>query len=234
MNTNILVAGGTGGCGQLVVQQLVEQGRNVRVLTRNPQRASELGAVKVYQGTVLHQEDCRRAVKSCHAVVCTIGANVGDVGGKLVDGDGVINLACAALETGVERFILVSSLGVGDSWRWMPYPVRWFFQLHGEVPILHEKDRSESYVRSLGIAWTILRPGFLTNSLMRTEPLLLPPSARVPGITSRQAVADVVVRCLDSDRAVRQTFTVVDGWLRTALWRGDPVRLEVPWQTWHI
>ena len=62
--------------------------------------------------------------------------------------------------------------------------------------------------------------------------MLLPPSGRVPGITNRQAVADVVVRCLDSDRAVRQTFTVVDGWLRTALWHGGPVRLDVPWQAW--
>lgn len=226
---SVLVAGGTGGCGQLVVQRLVKQGRSVRVLTRNPQRASQLGSVEVYQGTVLSQEDCHRAVESCRAIVCTVGATVDDVGGQLVDGDGIINLARAAVDAKVERFILVSSLGVGDSWGWMPYPVQWFFQFHGEVPILQEKARSETYVRSAGIAWTILRPGFLTNSSMRAEPLLLPPSGRVPGITSRQAVADVVVRCLESDRAVRQTFTVVDNWLRKAIWRGEPVRLNVPW-----
>ena len=73
-----LVAGGTGGCGRLVVQRLVEQGRTVRVLTRSPQRASELGPVEVCQGTVLCQEDCRQAVESCWAVVCTLGANVGE------------------------------------------------------------------------------------------------------------------------------------------------------------
>ncbi|MEM1255311.1 MAG: SDR family oxidoreductase [Cyanobacteria bacterium P01_H01_bin.21] len=229
---SVLVAGGTGGCGQLVVQRLIEQGTSVRVLTRSPQRISQLGPVEVCQGTVLSQEDCRRAVESCRTVVCTIGATVDDVGGQLVDGDGIINLARAAVDAKVERFILVSSLGVGDSWGWMPYPVRWFFQLHGEVPILQEKARSEAYVRSIKIAWTILRPGFLTNSLMHTEPLLLSPSGRVPGITSRQAVADVVVRCLDCDRAVRQTFTVVDGWLKKALWRGEPAQLDVPWQAW--
>ena len=233
MQTSILVAGGTGGCGRLVVQRLLEQGKSVRVLTRSPQRATQLGAVEVCQGTALHPEDCRRAVESCQAVVCTLGATVDEVGGPLVDGDGVINLAQAAIDAGAERFILVSSLGVGDSWHWMPYPVRWFFQVHGEVPILEEKARSEAHVRSLRLAWTILRPGFLTNASMRTEPLLLEPSGRVLGVTSRQSVADVAVRCLDADRAIAQTFTVVDGWLRNAVWRGEPIQLDVLWQVWE-
>lgn len=227
----VLVAGGTGGCGRLIVQRLVQRGRSVQVLTRSPQRAAQLRPVEACEGTALSLEDCRRAVESCQAVVCALGATVDDVSGPLVDGDGVINLAQAAIDAGVERFILVSSLGVGDSWQWMPYPVRWFFQLHGEVPILEEKARSEAYLRSGEIAWTILRPGFLTNASMGTEPLLLTPSGRVLGVTSRQAVADAAVRCLDSDRAIAQTFTVVDGWLKRAIWRGEPVQLNVPWQT---
>ncbi|MEM9768575.1 MAG: SDR family oxidoreductase [Cyanobacteria bacterium P01_D01_bin.71] len=233
MQTSVLVAGGTGGCGRLVVQRLLDQGKRVRVLTRSPQRAAQLGSVEVCQGTALYPEDCRRAVESCQAVVCTLGATVEDVGSPLVDGDGVINLAQCAIDAEVERFILVSSLGVGDSWHWMPYPVRWFFKLHGEVPILNEKARSEAYVRSSRITWSILRPGFLTNASMQMEPLLLSPAGRVLGVTSRQAVADVAVRCLDADRAIAQTFTVVDGWLRNAVWRGEPMRLDVPWQVWE-
>ena len=100
------------------------------------------------------------------------------------------------------------------------------------MPIIQEKTRSEEYVRSSGAPWTILRPGFLTNFRMRGEPVLLPAAARAPGLTTRQAVADVAVRCLQSANAVGQAFTVVDHLMRWAVWRGQPIHLDVPWAAW--
>ena len=100
------------------------------------------------------------------------------------------------------------------------------------MPIIQEKTRSEGHVRSSGLQWTILRPGFLTNFRMRGEPVLLPAAARAPGLTTRQAVADVAVRCLQSENAIGQAFTVVDHLMRWAVWRGQPIHLDVPWAVW--
>jgi uncharacterized protein YbjT (DUF2867 family) len=110
--------------------------------------------------------------------------------------------------------------------------VRWLFRLLRVMTIIQEKTRSEAYMRSSGLQWTILRPGFLTNFRMRGEPVLLPATGRAPGLTTRQAVADVAVRCLRSDSAVGQAYTVVDHLMRWAIWRGKPLHLDVPWTAW--
>lgn len=225
-----LLAGATGGCGQLVVRRLGDMGSAIQVLTRDARRAASLGSVEVVEGNALSPDDCRRALEGCQAVICTLGERWVPPDGRIVDGEGVINLAKAAEEAGVRRFILVSSMGVGGSW--CPLVVRWFFWALGAMPIFRAKERSEEYVRSSELHWTILRPGFLTNFRMRGEPVLLPATGRAPGLTTRQAVADVAVRCLQSENAIGQAFTVVDHLMRWGIWRGKPIHLEVPWVAW--
>jgi uncharacterized protein YbjT (DUF2867 family) len=226
----VLVAGATGGCGHLVVRRLSDLGMATQVLTRDAHRAASLGPVEVIEGNALSPDDCRRALAGCQAVICTLGDRWVPPDGHIVDGEGVINLAKATQRAGVRRFILVSSLGIGDSWA--PFFVRWFFRLLGVMPIFREKGRSEAYVRSSGLQWTILRPGFLTNFRMRGAPVLLPVTGRAPGLPTRQAVADVAVRSLQSEIAIGQAFTVVDHLMRWAIWRGKPINLDVPWAAW--
>jgi uncharacterized protein YbjT (DUF2867 family) len=163
-------------------------------------------------------------------VICTLGDRWVPADGRIVDGDGVINLARAAEQVGARRFILVSSLGAGDSWA--PFLGLWLLRLLRVLPILQEKTRSEAYVRSAGLQWTILRPGFLTNFRMGGEPVLLPVTGRAPGLTTRQAVADVAVRCLQSENAIGQAYMVVDHLMEWAIWRGKPVHLDIPWVAW--
>ncbi len=226
----VLVAGGTGGCGWWVVRRLADLGIAARVLTRDARRAASLGPVEIVEGNALSPADCHRAIEGCQAVICTLGDRWVPRDGRIVDGDGVINLAKAAELTGARRFILVSSVGVGDSWT--PFFMYWIFRLLGGMPILQEKTRSEEYVRSSGLQWTILRPGGLTNFRMRGEPVLLPATARVPELTTRQVVADVAVRCMQSENAIGQALTVVDHLVGWAVVGGTPFHLDVPWAAW--
>jgi uncharacterized protein YbjT (DUF2867 family) len=226
----VLVAGATGGCGRLVVRRLRDLGIATQVLTRDARRAASLGPVDVVEGNALSAEDCRRALDGCQAMICTLGDRWVPPDGRIVDGEGVINLARAAERAGARRFIVVSSAGGGNGWA--PFFVRWLFRLLRVMPILREKARSEAYLRSSGLRWTILWPGFLTNFRMRREPVLLPVTGRAPGLTTRQAVADVAVRCLQAESAVGQAFMVVDHLMRWAVWRGKPIHLDVPWAAW--
>ena len=168
----VLVAGATGGVGQRVVWRLCQLGIPTRVLTRVRARAAFLEPAEIVEGNSLVAEDCVRAVSTCDAVVCTLGDRLPPKDRPIVDGDGIINLIEAAQDAGVQRFILVSSLGVDDSWRWMPFPVKALFRVLRAVPILEAKARSERHLRLSKLSWIILRPGFLINCRMRAEPLL--------------------------------------------------------------
>ena len=227
----VLVAGATGGVGIEVVARLQALGVACRVLARDSGRAEKLGDVEVVEGDAMVETDCRRAVHGCDAVVCAIGHRRGPKDRPIVDGDGIIRLADAATAAGARRFVLVSTLGAGETWEWMPFPVKGYFHLLRLIPIVEEKTRSENHLRTLDLEWTILRPGALTNRAMKAEPLVTR-DGRAGGLTSRQAVADVAVRCLRSPNTIGAALTVVDRAMRITLRMGGPFALDVGWRPW--
>lgn len=223
---SVLVAGGSRGVGMIACQRLAQLGEGVRALSRNG--GPRLSGVDSLLGDLLEPSDCARAVDSCSAIVCTAGDYSISEDKDIVDGRGIVQLVDAAMDFGVRRFVLVSSLGVGDSWDRIPAPVRWFFKATDSVPILKAKAESEEFLKQSGLDWTILRPGYLTNHRMRARPFCR--EGLVPGVTTRQAVADVAVRCLDSSAAKGRTLAVCNRWLGWPL--KAEVKLEVSWTPW--
>ena len=226
-----LVAGATGGTGVRTLARLRQMGVGVRVFTRDRNRASRFQDTEVVEGNALVKSDCSRAIEGCDAVVCSIGERWTPKGRPIVDGDGIINLADAAAAAGARRFVLVSSLGVGETWAWLPFFVKWIFQLLGVVPILKEKERSETHLKSLQLDWTILRPAMLTNLQMGAEPFVVK-DGRAGGTTTRHAVADVAVRCLGSPNSIGTVLTVVDRCMRFTLSGPGSFQLDMAWERW--
>ena len=71
----VLVAGATGGVGQLAVGQLIEQGIPVRALTRNPEKAGRLfeQRAQIVQGDILDPATLSEAVEGVTHVICCTG-----------------------------------------------------------------------------------------------------------------------------------------------------------------
>ena len=69
--------------------------------------------------------------------------------------------------------------------------------------------RSENHLRGSGLRYTIARPGGLEDG-PPTGNGLLTDSNHVLGAIRRADVADLLEKCLRSDRSVGHTFAVVD------------------------
>jgi uncharacterized protein YbjT (DUF2867 family) len=109
----ILVAGGTGRLGTLVVDRLSGLGFDVRVLSRDPQRAAHLeGRAEVFTGDVVDRVAVDRAVAGVDLVVSAIHGFVGPrgVSPRTVDRDGNANLTRAAKAAGAD-LVLMSVVG---------------------------------------------------------------------------------------------------------------------------
>jgi uncharacterized protein YbjT (DUF2867 family) len=141
----ILVAGGTGRLGTRVVKRLVDEGRPVRVLTRDPARAAHLPGAEVAVGDVRHRGDLADAMDGATTVVSAVHgfAGPGRVTPAGVDRDGNANLIAAAEVTGA-HFVLMSVLGAAPD-----HPLELF----------RMKAAAESCLRSSGLPWTIVRAG---------------------------------------------------------------------------
>ncbi|MGF1600993.1 MAG: SDR family oxidoreductase [Thermosynechococcaceae cyanobacterium] len=71
----VLVAGATGGVGQLTVGQLIRRGIPVRALTRNVAKAERLfdGKAQAVQGDLLNPETLSAAVAAVTHIICCTG-----------------------------------------------------------------------------------------------------------------------------------------------------------------
>ncbi|MFM6398785.1 NAD(P)H-binding protein, partial [Planktothrix sp.] len=114
----IFVAGASRGVGREVVKCLRNQQINVKALLRTPDTQPELEGmgVQVVRGDALDIIAVEQAIlgpEPISAVISTIGGLPKD--GERADYLGNKNLIDAALKAGVEKFILVSSIGSGES-----------------------------------------------------------------------------------------------------------------------
>lgn len=159
----VLVAGASGQTGRLVLEQAVKAGYRVRAMARDPLKArEEIGSSYEWVAGDVREPDSLTSVMSGVAyLVCAIGATErsGPNSAEFVDYGGVRNLVDAAVAAGVRHFVLVSSVGAGGGGG----AFSWLLNTLLMPGILEWKARGEEHLRASGIAYTILRPGGLTN-----------------------------------------------------------------------
>jgi len=153
----ILVFGGTRATGLEIVKLLVERGEDVTAFVRPTSDLSQLNPLDVtlFKGDALEAESVQAAFEagSYRAVISSLGSTRGD---SPVDDVGTINVANAAKATGVDRIMMVSSIGAGESLDALPFYVRWIL---GSA--LERKTTAENYLKESGLDYTIIRPGGL-------------------------------------------------------------------------
>lgn len=202
----VLVAGASRGVGRAVVEWLLDEGIAVVALLRAPTTQAELEAlgVEVLLADALDAEAVTTAVvqSRVEAVISTIGGL--SERGERSDYLGNRHLIDAAREAGVRRFILVSSIGAGDSVGALAPQV-----LAALKPALIEKDKAEAHLQQSGLDYTIVRPGGL-KSEPATGNAVLTEDGRVSGMIHRADVAALVGACLRSPRAIAKVLSAID------------------------
>jgi uncharacterized protein YbjT (DUF2867 family) len=218
----LLVAGGTGRTGQQVVRQAVEQGYEVRVLTRDTARARELFGDRIVavEGDVREPDSLKSAFEGVRYVISAIGSNSRHDPTntpEAVDYRGVQALVDAAKAAGVEQFVLVSSMGVTR----ITHPLNRFVD-----NILLWKALGENALRFSGVGYTIVRPGGLTDEPGGSAGFRVGQGDTMSeGRIPRADVAAVCLAALGNPAARDKTFEIVAD---PASERIDPARLFAP------
>lgn len=198
----LAVFGATGGTGRQLTAQAVAAGHEIRALTRSPARLPSGSAITGIEGNVLEPGPVARTVADTDAVVCLLGRtsdNPDDVVSR-----GTRQILRAMEERDVDRWVGVTSMGLGSSVRNVPWYVRVAnATVLGEL--LADKARQEELVMQTDFDWTIVRPGGLTDGPHT--------GAYVHGVDvdasarpiSRADVADFLLTVLRTDAYVRET-----------------------------
>jgi uncharacterized protein YbjT (DUF2867 family) len=200
---DVVVAGGHGKIGQRLLRLLAERGDRARGLIRNPEHAADLerfGAEAVLCD-LEREDDVARFVEGADAVVFSAGAGAGSgpERKRTVDLGGAVKLIDAAKANGIDRYVIVSSIGA-DKPEAASGPMR---------PYLEAKAEADQRLAASGLDYTIVRPGMLTDDPGRGLVAAGPDVQRAA--IPRDDVAATLLAVLDADNTIGKTFNLVEG-----------------------
>jgi uncharacterized protein YbjT (DUF2867 family) len=203
----ILVFGGNRATGLDIVKLLRQRGEDVTVAVRATSNTDELKAlgVKTVMADVMDAQQVAAAAASAPftAVISTIGTSRGDQA-RRPDFEGNRNIIDAAKAAGATRFVFVTVVGPGDSWDIVPYFAK---RMLREVITL--KGQAEDHLRASGLAYTIVRPGGLSNG-SATGTAQLAEDTQAFSYISRIDLAEVTVAALGDPATSGKTLHAYD------------------------
>jgi uncharacterized protein YbjT (DUF2867 family) len=197
------VAGATGETGRRIVQQLVGRGIPVRALVRDMAAAKAVlpDAVELVSGDLSQVESLRSAIADATVLFCATGArpSFDPTGPYSVDFEGTRHLVDAAKASGIEHFVLVSSLCTSKFF----HPLNLFWL------ILYWKKQAETYIQRSGLTYTIVRPGGLKNEDNSDAIVMSSADTLFEGSIPRAKVAQVAIESVFQPQARNKIVEIV-------------------------
>jgi len=209
----ILVTGAAGYVGNNTVRRLVELGKPVKAMVRDAEKAGArlrdvADKIEIISGDVTDRASMATAMKDVTAVIHLVAIPMerGAATYEEINYQGTINVADAAVQAGVERFINMCQNGA------TPDHFSRF---------LRSKGRAQQYVASTSLKWTAVRPSVIFGPqdeffnafarLIRLTPIVFPLIGGGTALFQPVSVFDVVetmVRSLDDDATIGREFAL--------------------------
>ncbi|NOK58855.1 MAG: SDR family oxidoreductase [Chloroflexi bacterium AL-W] len=159
----LLIFGATGGTGNELVRQALEQGHTVTAFIRNPTKLDRSHAnLYVVQGDVMDFVAVTQAMYGQDVVLSALGAPPSNQ--DMVRTNGTRMVIRAMEQAGIRRFICQSSLGFADSRNMLPLHMKYVV-----VPLIlrhafADHEAQEQLIKQSQLEWIIVRSGTLTDN----------------------------------------------------------------------
>jgi uncharacterized protein YbjT (DUF2867 family) len=166
MLKRILILGATGRTGKHAIPFALAQGYHVVALVRNPAKISvKSDDLTVIKGLSTDIDDVRKAMKGCDAVLSLLSPltrgeaiSFRKINAPHILEKSIANVLQVMGEYRVNRILILSSVGVGDSWQYTPWYVKLLIKLTNFKVIFDDHNAQEHLIQSSGTNWTIARP----------------------------------------------------------------------------
>ncbi len=204
---DVVIAGGHGQIALRLERLLSGAGHRPRAIIRNPEHAGDVEAaggepVVLDLEAVAGLAELTDAVRGADAIVFAAGAGPGSgpERKRTVDYGAAVKLIAAADAAEVDRYAMVSTLGADrpeardDAMR----------------PYFEAKREAEDALRASDLAFTIVRPGSLTND-PGTGRVTIAEHLDGSGSIPRDDVAAVLLAILVDGRAMGRTIELISG-----------------------
>jgi putative NADH-flavin reductase len=209
----LLILGGTGRTGQFLIKEALDRGHTVHALVRRPEKLKvSSDHLLFFQGTPTRLEDLKKAMEGCNAVLSALNiSRKSDFPwSKIVSPTDLLstsigNVVKLAPLNNIDRVIVISAAGAGDSAKYSPGWFKWIIS-HSNIGITYkDHDRQEQLLKDSNLRWTAVRPVGLSQSEKDKPVRVTVPGVEKPGFTiSRKNVARFMLDILEQDQYIHE------------------------------
>ncbi len=206
---NVAIFGSTGKTGIELVKQALEQGHSVTAFVRDPARlAVENDNLTVVTGDVFNPSSVVKAIEGQDAVICALGAG-SDLKKTTVRTTGTINIISSMQKNNIKRLIVVTAMGVGESWNTLSLFNKFFF-----ATLLRssrdDHETQEAAVKESDLDWTIVRPSGLTETprtgIYDVGENILATTSKI----ARADIADLILKEVEENALIGKAVTITN------------------------
>ena len=204
----VAIFGATGGTGIELVKQALDRGHLVTAFVRDPSLLADKGdSLTIMNGDIHDLTGVARCVQGQDAVLCALGAR--DLNKSMIRTAGTVNIIKAMKQNSVSRLLIVSAMGIGESWNSLSLLNKLFFAIFlRNARADHEAQ--EAAVKASGLDWTIIRPSGLVNTpgtgVYDVGDNIRARTSRIP----RADVANLILNELEEGSLIHKAVTITN------------------------
>jgi len=205
----LAIFGATGKTGIELVKQALEEGHVVTAFVRDPARlAINDERLSTVSGDAYDPNSVSQAIQGQDGVICALGSG-SDLKKTTVRTTGIINIIRGMQKNNVKRLMVVTAMGVGESWDDLS-PFNKFFFATLLKSSRKDHETQEAAVKESGLDWTIVRPSGLTDTTRTGVYEVGENISAVSSKISRADVADLIIKELEQNKLIGKAVTITN------------------------
>ena len=204
----LAIFGATGNTGLELVKQSLEKGHQVTAFVRDTSRLSvKHDQINIFTGDVFDLVSVAEVVQGQDAIVCALGSS--DLKKTTVRAEGTANIIQAMKEHGIQRLLVVTAMGTGESWNTLSRVTKFFYATLLKSS-REDHEAQETVVKQSELDWTIIRPSGLTDEprtgVYEVGENILAKTSKI----ARANVADLIVKELEQNTLIHKAVTITN------------------------
>lgn len=208
----ILIYGATGRTGKLALEYALSKGYAVTTLVRNPDKiAITSDRLTIVKGLPTNIDQLRQAMKGCDFVINVLSAlpEKESISFKKIVSPhtletSVHNAIECMREYGIKRIISLSSIGVGNSYKYAPWFMKFFIRISNFKIVFADHNKQEQLLQNSNLDWTIVRPVGLNNNETLGKLVVNYDKTPTPFKISRKQLAKFMINILETTEFIHK------------------------------
>ena len=211
----ILVLGATGRTGKFIIEEALKKGHYVTAIARDPAKLEKY-KIDIIQGTPYDYDTLEKALNGCDAVINTLNVSRRSdnpwaplTAPKDLISKSAANSITAMEKTGIKRFVALSTIGAGRSWKNSPAILRLIVSISNLKYAFIDHGKQEKILENSSIEYTICRAPMLsieinTSGAAASQETENPQSMKL----SRNSAAEFFIKIIENREYIRQTVNL--------------------------